>query len=120
MDHEHVQSGRAALPPLPELGDHLHNNQRDGRWRSHIKNDLRWSGPESHTGSGEDQGESIELRRHRRELYAVVETFHSTLTVTPVIVAPGGMRESEPNVPRSSVRVWFLLGAVVAYTLSEL
>jgi hypothetical protein len=43
-----------------------------------------------------------------------VSTFHSTVTVTPVIVAPAGIVESKPNVPTRTVFSWFLLGAAVA------
>ena len=45
---------------------------------------------------------------------ALVETFQSTLTVTPVRVALVGMVESKPKVPRLRLIVLFLPGAAVA------
>jgi hypothetical protein len=43
-----------------------------------------------------------------------VSTFHSTLTVTFVIVAFAGIVQSKPNVPTLTNLSLFLLGAAVA------
>lgn len=48
-----------------------------------------------------------------------MSTFHSTLTVTLVIVALAGIVQSKPNVPTLTNLSWFLFGAAVAYVLSE-
>lgn len=53
-------------------------------------------------------------RAPRVAIEAAVETFHSTVTVTPVIVASAGIVASKPNVPRLTVLVLFLFGAAVA------
>jgi hypothetical protein len=50
---------------------------------------------------------------------AVVDTFQSTLIVTPVIEALVGIVESKPKVPRLTVLLLFFWRPLVAYALSD-